>query len=178
LNKTKNINQSLVDACIKQDHVAQRRLYESHKVYLFGVALRYSKSKNEAEDILQEAFIKIFRDLKSWSQNGPLQAWMRKVLVNTALMHIRKYRKIEFVNIEVQQINLPDLSFDENERAQAIIKMIQFLPDPYQTIFNMRALDGFSYAEISKQLNLKEATLRSHYLRARNKLQQILHKEL
>lgn len=178
MGKNQIVNQRLIDACIKRNQVAQRKLYEAHKIYLFGVAMRYAKSKNEAEDILQESFIKIFQDLKSWSQAGPLQAWMRKVVVNTALMHIRKYRKLEFTNIDAHQINIPDLSFDEHERAQSIITMIQSLPDPYQMIFNLKALDGFSYAEISEKLNLKESTLRSHYLRARNKLQVILQKEL
>ncbi|GLR19278.1 RNA polymerase sigma factor [Portibacter lacus] len=157
--------------------MAQRKLYEAYKVYLFGVAMRYAKNKLEAEDILQEGFLKILKDIKSWTQAGPLEAWMRKIIVNTALMHIRKYRKLVFLDLEEQQFDIPDVTFEENERAEVIIKMIQSLPDPYQTIFNLKALDGYSYAEISEKLNIKEATLRSHYLRARNKLQDVLQKE-
>ncbi len=95
--------------------------------------MRYAKSKVEAEDILQEGFYKILKDLKNWSGEGPIRAWMRRVMVNTALMHIRKYRKIEFGDItEVLQddAHLADLSFLQKDRANAIIALIQSLPDP------------------------------------------------
>ncbi len=179
LDKNQNTEQKIIRACIKGDRKAQYLLYNEYKVFLYGVCLRYAKSKVEAEDILQEGFYKIFKDLKSWSGEGVLRAWMRKVMVNTALMHIRKYRKMEFA--ELSEV-LPDdpnliLDFSQKDRANAIIKMIQQLPDPYQTVFNLRAMEGYSFREISQKLGSNEATLRSHYLRARSKLRKILERE-
>ncbi len=174
-------NKNLIKSCIKGDRRAQAKLYREHSVFLFGVAMRYAKDKSEAEDILQEGFYRILKDLKNWSQKAPLEAWMRKVMINSALMYLRKYRKMEFeqiMDIENTILEISDLSFEEKERANAVIRMIQSLPDPYQTIFNMKAIDGFSYQEISENLGVNENTLRSLYLRARNKLKIILQKEL
>lgn len=177
----KNIEQKLVAACLRKDRRAQHQMYSKHKVFLYGVCLRYSKTQPEAEDILQEGFFKIFRDMHQWSGEGKIRAWMRKVMVNTALMHIRKYRKISFVNQEeilLNSLKLADLSLTQKHRADAVISMIQSLPDPYQTVFNLRAIEGYSFREIAEQLEINEATLRSHYLRARTKLQAVLQKEL
>ncbi|MEL6717629.1 MAG: RNA polymerase sigma factor [Bacteroidota bacterium] len=171
----------LIRACIKGDRKAQHQLYNQYKVYLFGVCTRYAKSRVEAEDILQEGFYKILKDLKQWSGEGELRAWMRRVVVNTALMHIRKYRKMGFSDIENIALDHPkllDLSFSQNDRADAVIRMIQSLPDPYQTVFNLRAIEGYSFKEIAEKLGHNEATLRSHYLRARTKLQGVLQSEL
>jgi len=181
LAKYQHIEQKLIKACIKRDRKAQHQLYNQYKVYLFGVCTRYAKSRVEAEDILQEGFYKILKDLKQWSGEGELRAWMRRVVVNTALMHIRKYRKMEFSDIEDIALDHPkllDLSFSQQDRADAVIRMIQSLPDPYQTVFNLRAIEGYSFKEMAEKLGHNEATLRSHYLRARNKLQGVLKAEL
>ena len=143
--------------------------------------MRYAKSKMEAEDILQEGFFKILRDLRQFSGDGDVKWWMRKVMVNSALMHIRKYRKIEFSEINEKIIEDPELvenSFLQSERASTVVRIIQKLEDPYQTVFNLRAIEGYSFKEIAEKLDGNEATLRSHYMRARKKLQTILNQAL
>ena len=181
MSKNQQIEANLLAACKKGDRKAQRYLYDQYKVYLYGVCLRYAKTKVEAEDILQEGFFRIFRDLHQYKGQGAIQAWMRKVMVNTALMNIRKYRKVKFSDIEEVKLDhaqLVDLSFSQKDRADAVICMIQALPDPYQTVFNLKAIEGYSFKEISQQLDVKEVTLRTHFMKARQKLQAVLKNEL
>ena len=171
----------LIRDCLLGKRSAQRRLYERHKVYLFGVALRYAKSRPEAEDVLQEGFYKIFKDLKQFDAKGPLRAWMRKVIVNTALMHIRRHHRISYTSLESREVEnylSPDVSLMQRDRANAIIRLIQELPVAQQMVFNLRAIEGYSFKDISQKLGANEATLRSHYLRARTQLQAMLSKEL
>jgi len=172
--------QKIANACIGKDRLAQKKLYTLHKVYLFGVCMRYAKSRMEAEDMLQDAFISIFKDLHKWSGTGPLRAWMRRVSINAALMHIRKYRKIEFSSFEVDLIKHAKVSIDFSkiDLPNGVVRIIQQLPEPYQTVFNLRAIDEYSFKEISAELSTNEATLRSYYLRARKKLKAVIEKEL
>jgi len=170
----------LLRASIDRDRLAQKKMYELHKVYLFGICMRYAKNRMEAEDMLQDAFVSIFKDLHKWSGSGPLRAWMRRVTINAALMHIRKYRKMQFSSIELDLIKHAKVSIDFSkvDLPNGVIQIIQQLPEPYQTIFNLRAIDEYSFKEISAQLETNEATLRSYYLRARKKLKVVVEKEL
>ncbi len=176
------INQRhIISNCLKGDRTSQKRLYEQNKVFLFGICMRYGKSRAEAEDILQEGFFRILKDLKQYAGESSIQAWMRKVMVNSALMHIRKYHKLKFEELDERAVNsgyLSDHSLFNSDRAQSIIALIRQLPKLQQTIFNMKAMDGFSFKEMSNMLDIKEVTLRSHYHRSRTKLQALLQKEL
>ena len=174
-------NNKLIKACLKGDRQAQFELYNQHKVALYGVCLRYMKSKEAAEDVLQEGFFTIFKKLHQYKGEGPIGAWMRKVMVNTALMYLRKHGKTTFTELDEQVFNnhyLLDNSLVEQDRANAVIHLIQQLPSAHQTVFNLKAIEGYSFREISEQLDINEATLRSHYLRARTHLQQLLQKEM
>ncbi len=179
--KQTDSNKKLIRQCIRGQRNAQNLLYNQHKVFLFGICMRYAKDRAEAQDILQEGFYKILKDLKQYNQVGPLQAWMRKVMVNTALMYIRKYRKVNYVEWEDfthQKVKGSDISLMSEDRSKAIIHLIRNLPSSYQTVFNLRAIEGYSFKEIAQMLEANEATLRSHYLRARTALQEMLKKEL
>lgn len=163
------------------DRRSQKELYDMHRVYLFGVANIYADSKDEAEDILLEGFYRIFKDLGNYNFQGPLRAWMRKVMVNSALMHLRKYKKWKDIRTYQDEsiINVPDdIDFIETERVRSILAMIRTLPDPHRVIFSLKGLEGYSYKEISEKLDIKEVTLRSYYLRARKLLQEQLQKEM
>ena len=170
----------LINSCKKGNRKAQFELYEQHKVFLFEICLRYAKTRAQAEDILQEGFYKILKDLKQVKNIEAIKGWMRKVMVNTALMHLRKHQKIKFdalSDYEIEKLSIVEIASEEKEKATAAIRMIQYLPSGYQTVFNLRAIEGYSFKEIAKQLNVKEATLRSHYHRAKLQLKQILEKE-
>lgn len=171
----------IIKKCLQGDRASQKRLYEENKVFLFGICMRYGKSKAEAEDILQEGFYRILKDLKQYSRTSHIKGWMRKVMVNSALMYIRKHHKLKFSALEDKhhnQSDKTDYSLFNSDRAQAIIALIRQLPQPQQTIFNLKAMDGFSFKEISQKLDIKEVTLRSHYHRSRSKLQSLLQQEL
>ena len=163
------------------DRRAQKLLYDSHRVYLFGVANLYTDSRQEAEDILLEGFYQIFKDIGSFSGQGALRAWMRKVVVNSALMHLRKHKKHKLSQPYAEEaiLNIPEpVDFTAKQRAKSIINLVRTLPEPQRIIFSLKGIEGYSYKEISERLDINEATLRSHYLRARKRLQNILHKEL
>ena len=174
-------NIKLIKQCLRGKRQAQYQLYELHKVYLFGICRRYGKSTAESEDMLQESFYKILRDLKQYNNKVPLKAWMSRVTINTCLMHIRKFKKLTYTELfdnQHDEIRGFDMDLMSQNRAKAIIYLIQSLPETQQTVFNLKGIDGYSFAEISEMLQVKETTLRSHYLRARKRLQSLLNKEL
>lgn len=170
-----------IKACLKGNREAQHQLYKAYKVYLYGICMRYAKNKNEAEDMLQEGFYRILKDLHQYKGAASLKSWMTRVMINSALMHIRKYRKVHYIEFEserMENVIEADHSMLEKDRAEAIILLIRKLPIAHKTVFNLKAIDGFSYKEIATQLEMNEATVRSHYLRARKKLQELLVNEL
>ena len=173
--------QQLIKKCIKGDRAAQFTLYQQYKVYLFSITQRYGKTREEAEDILQEGFYRIFKDLHQYKGEGPFRAWLRKVMVNTSLMFIRKNHKVTYTELYTDvadQNKMSDTSLLNSDRSKAIIQLIQKLPISQQLVFNMKAIDGYSFREISSKIGTNEATLRSHYLRARTKLQSLLKQEI
>jgi len=176
-----NKEKTLIKRCIQGDRPSQKQLYECYKVRLFAISMRYASNKLEAEDILQEGMFKILKNLNQYNGTGSLYGWMKKVIVNTALMHIRKYRKLKTVDIDDQStlsLNAVDSSLMNKDRAAAIILMIRQLPPLQQTIFNLRVFDGYSFNEISKELKMNDNTIRSHFLRARKAMQKLLQKSL
>jgi len=173
-------DKKLIKSCKKGDRKAQHALYQANKTYLFGVCMRYGKTRQEAEDILQEGFYRIFKDIGQFSGSVPIRAWMRKVMVNSALMHVRKHHKLELTDIDdyaFEAYGPKDTNLLNEDRAKAIIYLIRQLPPLQQTIFNLRAMEEYSFKEISALLGGNEATLRSHYLRARKALQGLLKQE-
>lgn len=156
-------------------------LYHRYKAVLFGVCLRYAGDREEARDWLQDGFVKIFNDLHKYQPTGPLGAWMRRVMVNTALMHLRK-RRLFFENFEVTAFAHPadendDNSFDE-DLAKTLLQMVQRLPDGYRTVFNLHVLDGYTHPEIAERLGISEGASKSQLSRAKAQLRSLLKKNL
>ncbi len=173
--------QRLIEACIRGDRSAQNQLYNEHKYKMMGVCLRYAKNRAEAEDILQDGFFKVFCDLKQFSGTGPLGAWIRRVIVNTALMHVRKHKNKLFPSIELEKVEYTQASDEDlfsRFRMQALVKMIQQLPDGYRMVFNMYVIEGYSHKEIAEQLNISESTSKSQLSRAKMTLRGMLEKQL
>ena len=156
---------------------AQKFLYEQNKSRQFAICLRYSKSREEAEDILQDGFIKVFKNLHQYNSSGPLGAWISRVIVNTALMHIRKNKKMEFSNIDTESIAdsyMVKNGIIEHFNAEAIMDLIRSLPLGYQTIFNMYAIEGYAHKEIAQKLDISESTSRTQFMRAKKALRRLL----
>ncbi|MEZ4777366.1 MAG: sigma-70 family RNA polymerase sigma factor [Bacteroidia bacterium] len=168
----------LIKACIKEHRKAQRYLYDSYRVAMFRVCLRYAPSKEVAEDLLQEGFYSVFKDIHQFRGDGALGGWIHKVMVRTALTYLRKNAK----NIWQEDLNI-DHQYDGESYiiadlgASHIMRLLQTLPPGYRAIFNLYAIEGYSHQEIGELLNITESTSRSQYVRARQFLQKMLQKE-
>jgi len=164
-----NQEKHLISDCLKGKREAQKRLYTEHKDRLFAVCLRYANSKEEAEDVLQEAFIKIYRDLKNYRPIAPLYAWLRTVAVRTALEHIRKRnRRPQSQETVEESYNLGTAEQATGMlQAQELTQLIQQLPADLRHCFNLYAIDGYSHKEIGDMLNISEANSKMRVSRAR-----------
>ena len=169
---------NLIQACLQHKEKAQTELYDLYKAKMYAVCLRYGRNEAEANDFLVEGFYKVFRDLHQFNYQSPIEYWIKKVIINTALMTLRKK--------EVPTVSTNELT--DNKYAQApeiwqqlevesILKAIQKLPQGYRTIFNLYAIEGYSHKEISNLLGISESTSRSQYTRAKKVLQELLLKK-
>lgn len=159
----------LVKECLKGRPDAQRQLYEHFAEGMLGVCYRYTKSMADAEDVLQEGFIKVFTHLGQFKSEGELGGWIRRIMVNTALNFLKKNSRYQ-QDLAYTDPGLHPVSDDNPEvklNAKDLSELIRQLPTGYQTIFNMHAVEGFSHVEIGKILGINEGTSRSQYARAR-----------
>ena len=165
-------HKQLVKNCLKRKSSAQKQLYDEFAAAMLGVCYRYTKSLQDAQDVLQEGFVRVFKFLDQYNGEGELGAWIRKIMVNTALNYLKKSKKYQhdllFDEIELHAINNenPEVLLNARELAE----LIRQLPTGYQTIFNLYAIEGFSHAEIGQLLGISENTSRSQYMRARHLL--------
>ena len=175
---SKLTDEQLLDKCLKNDRMAQNILYNKYSPKLFGTCLRYAKNYADAEDILQEGFIKVFKYLKDFRNEGHLEGWMRKVIVTTA---INFYKRKNLLNKDVdpEYVNTPSvatpdaISLISNEELLAVV---QDLPEGYRMVFNLNTIEGYSHKEISEIMNISVNTSKSQLSRARNALQhKLLH---
>lgn len=165
----------LIKECLKGKPAAQKELYELYASEMLGVCYRYTRSMQDAEDVLQEGFIKVFTKLEQFKGDGPLGAWIRRIIVHTAINHLKKKQPL-WTELHAESVHLPPaeeipyIRLMEKELAD----LIRSLPVGYQTIFNLHAVEGYSHVEIAKLLNIQEGSSRSQYARARNRLIQLL----
>jgi len=162
--------QELVEECIAGKSSAQEKLFKIYSGKLFAIALRYMGSREEAEDVLQEGFIKIFKNLNQWKGDGPLGGWMRRVVVNTALTQLKsRIKKQQEISIETAY-SVHDYQESQLEKLQAndLMKVIAEMPTGYRTVFNLFAIEGYGHKEISEQLGINESTSKTQYLKAKN----------
>jgi RNA polymerase sigma-70 factor (ECF subfamily) len=173
-----NEERQLIADCTKGNGKAQRALYERYYRKMYVVALRYAKTTFEAEDILQESFIKIFNHIKDFSFESSLDYWVKRVVVNTALKQNRK--KLEKMNMEdvTMMFDEPTEDFTFSDyNFQELLKMIQQLSTGYQMVFNLYAIEGYKHSEIAEMLDISEGTSKSQYARAKVLIQKMLAKE-
>lgn len=162
----------LVKDCIKGRPEAQRQLYDTYSELMLGVCYRYTKSLIDAEDVMQEGFIKVFRNMGQFKFEGELGAWIRRIMVNTALNWLKQHRHYQadlaFADSAMHPVS--DQQPDVDMLARDLADLIRQLPTGYQTIFNLYAVEGFTHVEIGKMLGINEGTSRSQYARARGLL--------
>ena len=162
----------LVRECLKGKSQAQRELYEHFAEIMLGVCYRYTRSVRDAEDVLQEGFVKVFHHLKQYKQEGELGAWIRRIMVNTALNYLKRHRKYQEEMFFTEEYLHPVADDDPIVRlnSKELADLIRQLPQGYQVIFNLHAVEGFTHVEIGEMLGISDGTSRSQYSRARNLL--------
>jgi RNA polymerase sigma-70 factor (ECF subfamily) len=163
----------LIERCIKNDEQAQRLLYDKYAKNMVAVCFRYCSDYETARDLMHDAFIKLFRNIGSYTGEGAFEAWMRKIVVNTSLEFLRKNDVLKYSLDIDDAVTVSDeqASVVEQLSEQEILKLIAELPHGFRTVFNLYAIEGYSHAEIAKMLNINEASSRSQFSRARVLLQ-------
>jgi RNA polymerase sigma factor (sigma-70 family) len=160
---------TLVIECIKGNPKAQKALFDRFAPKMYSVCLRYMKKTEPAEDVLQDALVKVFSKLSDYKNEGVLEGWIRRIVVNTCLDQLRKNAKfLGDIQAEEVEYKLENQSFiAEKLMAEDLMKLVQQMPDGYRVVFNMFAIEGFSHQEIAEKLGVTESTSKSQYLRAR-----------
>jgi len=173
-------DRQIIEGCAKHERKAQKELYNRYSRFLLGVCLRYATDKAEAEDILQESFLKIFFNVKDFSGTGSFIGWLRKVAVNTAITHYHKNLKYRYhVDIdEYVSVEAGVTSFEEDFfTSEELYKVLNELPAGYRLVFNLYAVEGYKHKEIAEMLGIDTNTSKSQYSRAkaviRNKLERL-----
>jgi len=160
----------IIEGCVRHDRRSQQELYDRYSRFLLGVCLRYATDKAEAEDILQESFLKIYFNIKEYSGTGSFTGWLRKVAVNTAITHYHKNLKHRYhVDIdEYASVETGTTSFEEDFfTSDELYRVLNELPAGYRMVFNMYAVEGYKHKEIAEILHIDTNTSKSQYSRAK-----------
>ena len=186
LGKTKNgvskrINlipvteKELIKGCIREDRYHQQELFRRYAGKMLVVCMRYTRHEMEAEDILQDAFIKIFDNITRFEFKGSFEGWVRRIVINTAL---KNYSKKSFKQEQIGLENYPELPLEPEVYAhlqeEELLRLIAKLPEGYRLVFNLYAVEGYSHKEIADMLGIQESTSRSQLVKARKMLQAMI----
>ncbi len=162
----------ILKACLKGDRQAQKDLFYLYSGKMMAVCRRFARNQQEAEDMLQDGFIKVYTNLQDFNNQGSFEGWVRRIIVNTAIKHTKKK---SFSNENSGLDYIPENSIDPDVLSalseSELIKIISELPDGYRAIFNLFAIEGYSHKEIAELLNIEEGSSRSQLAKARRILQ-------
>lgn len=171
--------ESILQGCLDNLPIAQEALYNRYSPRMLGVCYRYARSREDAEDMLQEGFMKVYSQIYQFKGEGALEGWIRKIIVHTCINILKKNKKfsdsvdlIHASSIQISDNNIPSMM-----QAKQVVECIRLLPIGYRTVLNLFAIEGFSHKEISTILEIEESTSRSQYTRARVLLEEILIKK-
>ncbi len=173
-------DEQLVAGCLKGEPIAQRELYKSYARKMMSICMRYANGREQAQDILQDGFVKVFQKMDHYRGDGPLGGWIARTMVNTALDHIRRNKpydqsldltEAEYLHAEDEHV-LSGMSTDE------LMGLIQALPTGYRTVFNLFAIEGYAHKDIAGMLGISENTSKSQFMKARAYLRRLLPKEV
>ena len=171
------IGQEIIQGCIRNNRVAQETLYNELSPKMMAICYRFSHNREDAEDMLQEGFIKVLTQIKSFENKGPVEAWIRRIIVYTCINYLKKHRKLDDL-VELTYANeiciQSEASITSALQGKQIMECVRLLPIGYRAVFNLFALEGYSHKEIADMLNIGESTSRSQYTRAKTMLENIL----
>jgi len=168
--------EAILKGCLQNDATAQRELYNRYSPKMLSVCYRFAHNREDAEDMLQEGFIKIFSQMHTFGNRGAFEGWIRRIIVHTCINTLKKNKKFnESVDIihatgaMVREESVPSIV-----QAKQIVECIRMLPIGYRTVLNLYAIEGYSHREIGMMLDIEESTSRSQYTRAKAMLEDIL----
>ncbi len=169
----------MLQGCLENLATAQQALYNRFSPRMLGVCYRYARNREDAEDMLQEGFIKVYSQIHQFRGSGALEGWIRRIIVHTCINVIKKNKKfsdsvdlVHASSIQINENNIPSML-----QAKQVVECIRLLPIGYRTVLNLYAIEGFSHKEIGNILDIEESTSRSQYTRARALLEEILLKK-
>jgi RNA polymerase sigma-70 factor (ECF subfamily) len=166
----------MLAGCLRNNAAAQEALYNRFSPRMLGVCYRFAKNREDAEDMLQEGFIKVFTQMHQYRNEGALEGWIRRIIVHTCINILKKNKKftdsvdiIHANSIYIKEDMIPSIM-----QAKQVVECIRMLPLGYRTVLNLYAIEGYSHREIADILDIEESTSRSQYTRAKNMLEEIL----
>lgn len=170
--------EQMLAGSLRNDASAQEALYRRFSPKMLGVCYRFAKNREDAEDMLQEAFIKVFSQLHQYRNEGSLEGWIRRIIVHTCINVLKKNKKfsetvdiVHASSLMIQEDFIPSIM-----QAKQVVECIRLLPLGYRTVLNLYAIEGYSHREIAQMLEIEESTSRSQYTRAKSLLEEILMK--
>jgi RNA polymerase sigma-70 factor (ECF subfamily) len=168
--------QALISGCLQNDPAAQRELYNRYSPKMLSVCYRFAQSREDAEDMLQEGFIKVFTQMHTFQNKGAFEGWIRRIIVHTCINFLKKHKKFnESVDLAyAESVYVKEETVPSIMQARQIIECIRLLPMGYRTVLNLYALEGYSHKEIGEMLDIEESTSRSQYTRSKAMLESIL----
>jgi RNA polymerase sigma factor (sigma-70 family) len=168
--------EAILQGCLKNNAAAQKALYERYSAKMLVVCYRYGHNREDAEDMLQEGFIKVFSQIHTFENRGSLEGWIRRIIVHTCINVLKKNKRfnesvdlIHASSLQVREESIPSII-----QAKEVVECIRMLPIGYRTVLNLYAIEGFSHKEIAAMLDIEESTSRSQYTRAKNILEEVL----
>ncbi len=166
----------MLAGCLRNNATAQEALYNRFSPRMLGVCYRFAKNREDAEDMLQEGFIKVFTQIHQYRNEGALEGWIRRIVVHTCINILKKNKKFsDSVDIiHANSVNVKEEIIPSIMQAKQIVECIRTLPLGYKTVLNLYAIEGYSHKEISVMLDIEESTSRSQYTRAKAMLEEIL----
>lgn len=169
----------IIAGCLHNEPSAQRELYNRFSPKMLSVCYRFAQSREDAEDMLQEGFIKVFTQIHTFQNKGAFEGWIRRIVVHTCINFLKKYKKFSD-SVDLNHagfVHIKEESIPSIMHAKQVIECIRLLPLGYRTVLNLYAIEGYSHREISTMLDIEESTSRSQYTRARSMLENILVKK-
>ena len=171
--------EAILQGCLKNNAAAQKALYQKYSAKMLVVCYRYGHNREDAEDMLQEGFIKVFSQIHTFENRGALEGWIRRIVVHTCINHLKKNKRfnesvdlIHATTIQIREESVPSIV-----QAKQIVECIRLLPMGYRTVLNLYAIEGYTHKEIAEMLDIEESTSRSQYTRAKQMLEEILVKK-
>lgn len=168
-------DEQLMDGCIRNDRIYQEALYKKYASTMFGICLRYAVDTPQAEDMMQEGFVKVYSHIHQFRREGSFEGWMKRIFVNTAIEWLRRNSQMnQMLDVETSPMSRVQQDDFHKLSAKDLMGLIQSLAPGYRTVFNLYAIEGYSHKEIGELLGISEGTSKSQFARSRYMLEKMV----